>query len=83
VRRSVFDSLGGFPDVPFLEDWLFSKLLREHGRLVVLPGPLLVSARRWKRSGLVRQTLRNWSILWRASRGVPIEQLASEYQSVP
>ncbi|MBX3442972.1 MAG: TIGR04283 family arsenosugar biosynthesis glycosyltransferase [Planctomyces sp.] len=83
VRRDVFQRLDGFPEVPILEDWLLSRSLRaERGRMALLPGPLAVSARRWERQGIVRQTLRNWSILWRARRGADLHELAREYRNV-
>jgi hypothetical protein len=46
---------------------------------VLLPGPLHVSARRWRRHGILRQTLRNWSILTQYRLGVPPEQLVRYY----
>lgn len=82
VRRNVFERLGGFPDVRLMEDWLLSRRLVRAGRTAVLPGPLLVSARRWQQAGLVRQTLRNWSLLMLASAGVPPDELARWYPIV-
>ena len=79
VRKAVFQRLGGFPEVRFLEDLLLVRCLRTRGRLVLLPGPLLVSARRWQRHGLCRQTLRNWCILLAEKLGVSPDRLASHY----
>jgi rSAM/selenodomain-associated transferase 2 len=79
LRRSVYDQVGGFPPVPFLEDLLMMKSLRRHATLALLPGPLYVSARRWQQQGVVRQTARNWLILAAASVGVPPRRLASFY----
>lgn len=82
VRRDVFEGLGGFPEVRLMEDWLLSRRLLRAGRTAVLPGPLLVSARRWQQAGLVRQTLRNWLLLMLASAGVPPDELAKWYPIV-
>ena len=79
VRREVFERVGGFPEVRLLEDVLFVRQLRRLGRLALLPGPLHVSARRWRRHGVVRQTLRNWRILAAAKLGVSPDQLAGLY----
>ncbi len=65
-----------------MEDWLLSRALVRAGRTVILPGPLLVSARRWRQAGLVRQTLRNWLLLSLASAGVPPDELAAWYPTV-
>lgn len=79
VRRLVFERLGGFAAVPLLEDVLLSRQLRTEGKIVLLRGPLHVSARRWKRHGVVRQTLRNWTILSAHRCGVSPERLARFY----
>lgn len=82
MRRGDFSRLGGFPDVPFLEDVLISRRLRRLGRLVILPQRIFVSPRRWRKAGLVRQTLRNWSLVLRALLGVPPARLILEYPPV-
>ena len=80
VRREVFERLGGFPDVPLLEDLLFARRLRQEGHVALLPGPLSVSARRWQQQGVVRQTLRNWCILAAHRLGASPERLAPYYR---
>ena len=82
VRRSVFESLGGFPDLKLMEDLYFVKQLRRAGRFVALDAPILVSARRWQKAGLLRQTLRNWVLLTLAHLGVPPDRLARFYPPV-
>jgi rSAM/selenodomain-associated transferase 2/rSAM/selenodomain-associated transferase 1 len=59
VRRSVFESLGGFPERPILEDVDFSSRLWRAGKVVILPGPLITSARRWQQHGFFRTVLRH------------------------
>ncbi len=79
VRRDVFAAVGGFADVPLMEDVLLAKSLVRRARPRVLRGPLYISPRRWQQRGIVRQTRHNWSLLLRAKCGVPLEQLAEEY----
>lgn len=79
VRRNVFESLGRFPDVALMEDVQLSRRLRRYGQVVLLPGPLHVSARRWQRHGVVRQTLRNWALLLAERLGVSSSRLAALY----
>jgi rSAM/selenodomain-associated transferase 2 len=79
VRREVFEAVGGFADVPLMEDVLLSKRLARNVRPRVLRGPLHVSPRRWQRHGVVGQTLQNWWLLLRAKRGAPLDRLAAEY----
>jgi rSAM/selenodomain-associated transferase 2 len=79
VRRSVFEQLGRFPDVPLMEDVLLMRRLRDVGRIAFLPGPVVTSARRHEKHGLIRQTLRNWYLLSAERLGVPLEVLAGQY----
>ena len=82
VRREIFDATGGFPDLPIMEDLAFSKLLKRHGRRVVLSNRLGVDPRRWEHMGVVRQTLRNWGfvLLWHC--GVSSDRLARWYAHI-
>lgn len=82
LRRSLFEQLGGFPPVRFMEDVFFSRTLLRHGRLVVAPRRIYVSPRRWQRAGIVRQTLRNWTLLTLAAAGVHPDRLAAFYPPV-
>ncbi len=79
VRRSLFDRLGGFPPLRLMEDLFFSRQLRRQGRIVVAPRRIFVSPRRWQRSGIIRQTLRNWSLTALAACGVHPDTLAAFY----
>jgi len=80
IRREFFKRVGGFPDVPIMEDVLLARALRRIVRPVLLPGPLHVSPRRWQKHGVVRQTLRNWTLLTAQRLGVSPERLARYYR---
>src|SRR5205807_8992975 len=62
VRRRLFEHLGGFPRLFLMEDLFFSRQLRRHGRVVVAPQRIFVSPRRWQQAGLIRQSVRNWTL---------------------
>src|SRR5262249_34520170 len=79
LRRDDFLRLGGFPDVPFMEDVFFSRTLRRLGRIHVAPARIFVSPRRWQRAGLIRQTLRNWGLTTLAAFGASPHRLADFY----
>lgn len=79
VRRADFVACGGFPAVRILEELHLMRALRRRGRLALLPGPVRVSARRWQRRGIVRQTLRNWLILLLAAVRAPERWLVRLY----
>jgi rSAM/selenodomain-associated transferase 2 len=79
VRREMFEALGGFPELPFLEDLCFSRRLRRHGQISIAPARIFVSPRRWRQHGILGQTLRNWSLTALAAAGVSPDRLARYY----
>ncbi len=80
VRRHVFERLGGFPDVPVLEDAAFVRALKRHVRLARLPSRIVVSDRRWRKEGRYLTTLRNAALLAAFALGVPPHRLAHWYR---
>jgi rSAM/selenodomain-associated transferase 2 len=54
VRREIFDALGGFADIPLMEDVEFSRRLKRCGRLACLRLRVTTSARKWEREGALR-----------------------------
>jgi rSAM/selenodomain-associated transferase 2 len=82
LRRSLFERIGGFAPVGLMEDVLISQRLRREGRIVVARRRILVSPRRWQKVGLVRQTLRNWTLTGLAAVGVSPDRLAGFYPPV-
>ncbi len=79
VRKHLFDQEGGFEEIPLMEDVALSKKLRRIAKPVLLDGPVLVSARRWKKRGPIRQTLRNWLIQIAYALGISPQRLKSWY----
>ena len=59
VPRRVFEELGGYDDVPFMEDIRLVQALRRRGRLTLLPQSAATSGRRWQRDGVLFTTARN------------------------
>ena len=83
VRRDSFERVGGFPDLRLMEDLFFMKRLKREGRFQLLEEPRLhISARRWQRVGVTRQTLRNWALIGLAQCGVSPNRLARFYPHV-
>ena len=82
VGRELFARIGGFPPLQLMEDVFISKTLRRRGRIVVAPRRIFVSARRWRKTGVVRQTLHNWALTALAAGGVPPDHLAAFYPAV-
>ncbi|MGQ0574798.1 MAG: TIGR04283 family arsenosugar biosynthesis glycosyltransferase [Pseudonocardia sp.] len=80
VRRSVFDALGGFPEMPLMEDYEMSRRLRGRGRLVVLDAATTASSRRILAHGPWRMTvLMQWLKLQYVA-GVDPERIRRRYE---
>jgi len=63
VRVSVFHSVGGFPDLPIMEDFELARRLRRRGRIVIAPARVATSSRRSQRLGPWRSTWTNQMIV--------------------
>lgn len=79
ARRTAFESIGGFPVLPFMEDVAFVRNLRRIGRLALLPLAVTTDPRHWQQLGPARTTLLNWSAVGLFSLGVSAERLAPLY----
>lgn len=82
LRQRDFARLGGFPPLQFMEDVFFSRQLARHGRVVVVNKKIYVSPRRWRKVGLAKQTLRNWTLTAMALVGMSPDRLAEYYPRV-
>ena len=80
VRRSVFDALGGFPDLPLMEDVAFSRLLKREGKLACLKERVITSSRRWEQHGIMRTVLMMWKMRLLYWLGIPADRLALMYR---
>jgi len=62
LKKDLFTSIGGFADIPLMEDIEISKRLRKLGKIVFINPPIKASPRRWLDEGMVYTTLRDWTI---------------------
>ena len=79
VRRAHFAALGGYAEIPLMEDVEFSARLKRSGKVVVLDPPLLSSARRHARHGKLAVTLENFALIALFKLGVSPETLHRIY----
>ena len=80
VRRALFQSLGGFPEQPLMEDIELCKRLLRTGPPLCLPQRVVTSGRRWETRGVWRTMMLMWRLRWLYWRGVPAERLAGMYR---
>ena len=60
VRREIFERMGGYPEMPFMEDIAFCRTLKSLGKIACLRSRVITSARRWENDGVWRTILRMW-----------------------
>ena len=82
LARADFEKIGGFPDVPILEEMEFSKDLGKLGKTTLVVPHIHLSARRWEARGIIRTTLNNWLITFLYFLKVSPERLAKLYQHI-
>jgi rSAM/selenodomain-associated transferase 2 len=62
IRRETFQRLGGYADIPLMEDVDLSRRMKGAGRIACLRERVTASARRWQKDGVVRTILLMWSL---------------------
>jgi len=60
VKREIFESVGGYPEILLMEDIALSKRLRILSRSFQIKSPITTSARRWEENGIVKTILLMW-----------------------
>ncbi len=82
ARRSTFSRLGGFSELPIMDDYDFVRRLERSTATACLPGPATTSVRRWRRQGVLR-TVASWLVIrWLFVAGVSPARLARLYRAV-
>jgi rSAM/selenodomain-associated transferase 2 len=83
VRKDYFNSIGGYKDIPLMEDVELMRRIRKRGdKICIIPEKVMTSARRWEREGILYCTLRNWALQLSYALGVPPERLVKYYKHV-
>jgi rSAM/selenodomain-associated transferase 2 len=60
VRREMFEKIGGYPEIPLMEDVAFSRAMKHVGKVACLRSRVITSARRWQTEGVWRTMLKMW-----------------------
>ncbi|WP_269556839.1 TIGR04283 family arsenosugar biosynthesis glycosyltransferase [Halomonas alkaliantarctica] len=81
IRRTTFNTVGGFPDQPLMEDIELSKRLKALASPNCLRTKVISSGRRWDKFGAWKTICLMWRLRYRYWRGVSASQLAKEYRN--
>src|SRR5437016_2668350 len=79
VRREIFEKIGGYPDIPLMEDIVFSRALKGMGKMACLRSRVITSARRWKMEGVWRTIWKMWTLKFLYLLGIPPARLKRYY----
>lgn len=80
LKASIFEEIGGFPNLPIMEDFELILSLKKVGRIAIISAPVITSGRRWQKFGLVKTTLLNQLIIAGYFLGIPPNLLAKWYR---
>ena len=79
ARREAFESIGGFPDLPLMEDIELSARLKKHSPPACIAVRAVTSGRRWQRCGVLRTILLMWRLRLAYFLGARPDELARRY----
>jgi len=82
VRREAFVAVGGFPDLPLMEDIAISRRLKKLSRPACIATSVVTSGRRWEYQGVARTVLLMWRLRLGYYVGIAPQTLAARYRPV-
>jgi rSAM/selenodomain-associated transferase 2 len=79
VTREAFLAVGGFPNLPLMEDIAISRRLKRLCQPFCIGAPVVTSGRRWEQNGVFRTILLMWRLRLAYYLGAEPARLASRY----
>ncbi len=83
VSRDTFNAVGGYPDMPLMEDIALSDKLRRLSPPICIATPVITSGRRWDTNGSLQTIFLMWRLRLRFFLGADPCLLAKEYGYAP
>lgn len=80
LRSEVFAQIGGFAQLPIMEDFEIMSRLKKLGKIAIAPVAVSTSARRWQKLGILKTTLINQLMIIGYYLGVSPDRLAKWYR---
>lgn len=62
IRRRLFEDLGGFSDIPLMEDIELCKRLKKRAHPVIFNRSVVTSSRRWEQKGILCTIFTMWAL---------------------
>jgi hypothetical protein len=80
LKRTTFEAMGGFSDLPIMEDFELMQRLKKQGKVAIAPATVTTSGRRWEKLGVLKTTLLNQTVIMGYRLGISPTRLARWYQ---
>ncbi len=83
VNKDTFARIGGYANIPLMEDIEISQKLMKAGKIILVKTPIKASPRRWLKEGALYTTLRDWMIAFSYSfLKVSPDKLINKYKAI-
>jgi len=79
IRKTVFETIGGYREMPLMEDLDLGRRMCRYGKVVRLPLTVVTSARRWKNNGVFKTIFLMWALRLGYHMGRPPHHLYRYY----
>ncbi|MDZ8236744.1 MAG: TIGR04283 family arsenosugar biosynthesis glycosyltransferase [Nostoc sp. ChiQUE01a] len=80
LTKALFQQIGGFAELPIMEDFELMRRLKAMGRIAIISTPVVTSARRWLQKGVFKTTLLNQIVIIAYLLGVSPERIRCWYR---
>jgi len=79
IHRTIYFKNNGFRKIPIMEDIDFLRRLNKKKYLKQLNLPIFISSRKWERTNIFLQALKNWKFRRRWLKGESTKSIYSDY----
>ena len=80
MTKDKFNDIGGFPELPIMEDFELIRNLKSLGKITFISVPVITSPRRWLKKGILQTTLINQIIIIAYFLGVSPQRIRRWYR---
>ena len=79
IHREIYLKNNGFRKIPLMEDLDFLRRLNNKKDLKQLNSPIFISSRKWERTNIFLQAIKNWNFRRRWLKGESTKSIYSDY----
>ncbi len=79
IHKTAYFKNGGFRKIPLMEDVDFLRRLNKKKDLKQLNLPIFISSRKWERTNIFLQAIKNWRFRRRWLKGESLKSIYSDY----